>query len=248
MSKKFLVIIDTTNRPSAKGFSKGIQNIYFVYANDDIMAKNMVLQTFRARPELLRQLEPCVRATNVDDILKHLSQRENSWSYIPIGGTRLPGQQVNVPLANPEDPNYQRMADKDYSPPKPITYSGQNDTVIDPRTVGPMNEKDAKLLNSQPAQTTNVQSPIPGVNLNDPNVQNLLRALLGQVAQPAATAVPSTYVPPPTLKQNELDDETLSRIRSNIKPSLETVDDGMDSGEPPAGSAQVDPWGEPIAP
>jgi hypothetical protein len=224
MAKVYLVVIDTTNRQAAKGWSKGIQNFYFVYANDGKMAEQMVLASFAARPELRAQLVPCVKATPLDSIVKLLNARENSWSYIPIGGVRAPGQQGVIPVADPNDPAYARMADKDFVPAPPKTYSGQNDTVIDPHQAGALTEDDKSLL----AKRAPAPAVAPQIDLTDPNVVALLAAVLQKAGVPlAAPTVPvvpnepvaQNFVPPKTLRQDELDAETLKRIRSNIVPN-----------------------------
>jgi len=222
MAKVYLVVIDTTNRQAAKGWSKGIQNFYFVYANDGKMAEQMVLASFAARPELRAQLVPCVKATALDSIVKLLNARENSWSYIPIGGVRAPGQQGVIPVADPNDPVYARMADKDFVPAPPRTYSGQNDTVVDPRQAGVLTEDDKALLTKKAPVPAPAVPGAPQIDLTDPNVVALLAAVLQKAGVPlAAPAAPiepvaPNFVPPKTLRQDELDPETLKRIRGNI--------------------------------
>lgn len=265
MAKVYLVVIDTTNRQAAKGWSKGIQNFYFVYANDGKMAEQMVLASFAARPELRAQLVPCVRATPLDSIVKLLNARENSWSYIPIGGVRAPGQQGVIPVADPNDPTYARMADKDFVPPAPRTYSGQNDTVIDPRQAGALTEDDKSLLAKKAPAPAPAIPGAPQIDLTDPNVVALLAAVLQKAGVPLATPtvapnepIAQNFVPPKTLRQDELDPETLKRIRSNIVPNGNVdVNDNDEEVTPqarqplPGGvmnntGKNTNEWGEPI--
>jgi len=256
MAKIYLVTIDTTGRQNARSFRPGIQNFYFVYANDGKLAEQMVLASFRSRPDLLAQLVPCVKATPLDAITKLLNARDNSWSYVPIAGTRAPGQQGIVPLANPEDPAYARMADKDFVPPPPQTYRGQNDTVIDPRAAGAIQEKDAALLNKNTAAVPAGLPGLGGLDLTNPAVAAALAVLLQQIGAPAAPKlaepIAANYVPPRTLRQDEIDAETAARIRSNIKPTgNQDVDDNFNeipngSSPRPAGGPKVNEWGEPI--
>lgn len=98
--KYYIVTIDTTDRPSAKGFRPGIQNFYICIAPGEMEAKNLVLSTFRGRPDFLNQLLPCTSATPLESITKLLSPNQALWSYIPIGGVRAPGQQKLIP--NPD--------------------------------------------------------------------------------------------------------------------------------------------------
>jgi hypothetical protein len=262
MAKVYLVTIDTTGRQNARSFRPGIQNFYFVYANDGKMAEQMVLASFRARPDLLAQLVPCVKATPLDAITKLLNERDNSWSYVPIAGTRAPGQQGIVPVANPEDPQYARMADKDYVPPRPNTYQAQNDTVIDPRSAGQIDEASAALLNKNTVAPT--AGGIPGLDLNNPAIAGALLALLqkaagGNAGIPATPSLPGVlpnepiaenFIPPRTLRQDEIDAETAARIRSNIKPSGNVdVDENLQEIDRPVvgrGTPKVNEWGEPI--
>lgn len=247
MSNRYLVVIDTTGRSNAKAFSKGIQNFYFVYAADGETARQMVLASFRSRPELLAQLVPCVKATPIDQILRLLNDRENSWSYVPMAGVRAPGQQATVVAANPESQDYQSLMGKE-SPPPPRTYSTQNDTITDHRKIGPLTEKDAKLLTSPPPQ----QVPnAGGIDMNNPDqVKALLAQLLTAMNNPVSPATPAPakqFVPPPTLKADELDDETRRRIAANATagPKIEYVDEGMPpTAQRPRGGGKANEWGE----
>lgn len=260
MAKIYLVTIDTTGRQNARSFRPGIQNFYFVYANDGKLAEQMVLASFRSRPDLLAQLVPCVKATPLDAITKLLNARDNSWSYVPIAGTRAPGQQGVIPLADPNDPNYARMADKDFVPPPPQTYRGQNDTVLDPRAAGRIEEKDAALLNKTvaPVAAANPLAAFAGLDLTNPAIAAALATILqAAAAQPPRVAgapepIAANYVPPRTLRQDEIDAETAARIRSNIKPTGNPdVDDNFNEipnggGVRPVGAPKVNEWGEPI--
>lgn len=241
MSNRYLVVIDTTGRQNAKAFSKGIQNFYFVYAADGETARQMVLASFRSRPELLAQLVPCVKATPIDQILRLLNDRENSWSYVPMAGVRAPGQQATVVAADPNLAEYQNLMNKDYSPPAPKTYSAQNDTVTDHRKVGPLTEKDAKLVSPAP------QNPV-NVDMNNPEQMKALFAQFMSAINPQQASVNKpVFVAPPTLKVDELDDETRRRIAANASsgPKIEYADDTLpQTQQRPQGGGKANEWGE----
>jgi hypothetical protein len=100
MSEIFLVVIDTTGRPEAKGMTKGIQNFYFVYAADESAAKNLVFYTFRNNRAFMAQIETSVRATKLSAIVGGMNQQFNFWSFVPFSGQRRPGQQAFPPSQN----------------------------------------------------------------------------------------------------------------------------------------------------
>lgn len=100
MSEIYLVVIDTTGRPEAKGMTKGIQNFYFVYAADETQAKNLVFYTFRNNRSFMAQIETSVRATKLSAIVGGMNQQFNFWSFVPFSGQRRPGQQAFPPSQN----------------------------------------------------------------------------------------------------------------------------------------------------
>lgn len=191
--KYYLVTIDTTNRPSAKGFRPGIQNFYICIAPGEPEAKNLVLSTFRSNPNLLNQLIACTNAAELDSITRLLSPQQALWSYIPIGGIRAPGQQKLIP--NPDslvNQNPQIHQKGDYSPSvKPIappkTYEAQ------------------VALDAQAAAALAPQAKVGGDAidqlLNDPRFKEALLAKLG--VGPALNGSQPTLDPEATLRFND---------------------------------------------
>jgi len=146
MPEIFFVAIDTTGRVEAKAFKPGLQNVYFIYANDEDNAKQIVLSTFRKRPDLMSQLQFSVKATRLSAIVKTVRPGANFWTYIPFGGQRQPGQQ-----SVPPDPakllrqdEYGQASSQAYIPDAPI--GGEEITPDDLRGVQ-FSGADGKVLN-----------------------------------------------------------------------------------------------------
>jgi hypothetical protein len=97
MAEIFLVVIDTTGRVEAKNFQPGIQNFYFVYAENEQNAKDIVLSTFIKRPGLVGQLQYSTKATPLSIIIKNIGKGSNFWTYVPMGSQRQAGQQAAPP-------------------------------------------------------------------------------------------------------------------------------------------------------
>jgi len=146
MAEIFLVTIDTTGRPEAKGFVGGLQDFYFVFAQSDTDAKNIVLSTFRSRPGMMDQLQNATKATRLGAILKMLGPGSNFWTYIPFGHQRQPGQQGIPP--NPEkllrSDEFGNPSSQAYVPPAPA--GGEQITEDDLKGVQ-FSGADAKIMN-----------------------------------------------------------------------------------------------------
>ena len=179
MAEVFLVVVDTTNRPEAKNFAQGIQNFYFVYANDEELAKGIVLHTFRSRPELVSQLQYCVKATRLSAIVKGLGPGSNFWTYVPFGRQRAPGQQAVLP--NPDallrNDEYGNPSSRTYVPPAPI--GGEEITEEDLKKVQ-FSGADGKVLNKLRNPTGKPVEPLPE-ELPPPSPE--VAALTAQMAQ-----------------------------------------------------------------
>ncbi len=213
--KYYLVTIDTTNRPSAKGFRPGIQNFYICIAPGEPEAKNLVLSTFRSNPNLLNQLIACTNVTELDSITRLLTPQQALWSYIPIGGIRAPGQQKLIP--NPDslvNQNPQIHQKGDYSPSiKPISP---------PKTYDAQAALDAQ---SAAALTPQVKgSDAIDQLLNDPKFKEALLAKLG--VGPALNGSQPTLDPEATLRFNDEGssyDDNLSALPPDIASTPSVV-------------------------
>lgn len=86
MSEKFLVILDTTGRPEVKdrGLKGGLKNFYFILANDEAQARQMVLSTFSRAPSIMAQIQNSIRVIPLDKIAPHVNEKAVVWSYIPL--------------------------------------------------------------------------------------------------------------------------------------------------------------------
>jgi hypothetical protein len=146
MAEIFLVVIDTTGRVEAKNFQPGIQNFYFIYANDEQTAKQIVLYTFRQRPGMMDQLSNATKATRLSSIVKTVGQGSNFWTYVPFGGQRQPGQQGVPP--KPEAllrvDQYGNPSSQAFTPAAPV--GGEVITPEDLRGVQ-FNGADGQVLN-----------------------------------------------------------------------------------------------------
>jgi hypothetical protein len=86
MAEKFLVLIDTTGRPEVKdrGLKGGLKNFYFILANDENQARQMVLSTFARAPGVLAQLQNSIKVIPLNKIAPHVNEKSAIWSYIPL--------------------------------------------------------------------------------------------------------------------------------------------------------------------
>lgn len=254
--KYYVVTIDTTSRPNAKGFRPGIQNFYICLAPGEMEAKNLVLSTFRSNPNFLNQLLPCTSATPLESITKLLSPNQALWSYIPIGGIRAPGQQKLIP--SPESLVHQ-------NPTINMESSRENFTPSSKQVAAPKTYDAQATLDMQDASKASPPGDSIDQLLKDPRFAAAIMAKLGLGAAPVAvdpeaamrhtddgtyddditalpqnapSTVPTVQRQPPAkaalpdrLPQGpiqglvETDQETMRRIKQNIKQvNFETMD------------------------
>lgn len=180
MAEIFLVVIDTNGRPEAKNFQPGIQNFYFIHANDENEAKNIVLSTFRSRPHLVAQLQFAVKATRLTSVIKTVGQGSNFWTYVPFGHQRQPGQQALPPnpdkLLRPDQ--YGQPSAQNYTAPAPV--GGEQITEEDLRGVQ-FDAADAKVINKLRNPTGAPIAPLPEeAPPATPEQQDTINKLLAQ--------------------------------------------------------------------
>lgn len=233
----YLVMIDTSIAP-AKGFTKGIQNVYICLAPDEKTAKVMVLNTFRNNPQIIHSLVYAISATPLETITKLLNPNQALWSYVPMGGMRAPGQQKRIPtpeslldprtlnlkdpnpLSGPAIPDVRHIehvkgvpshaASIDGLPivaaPKPIVFEEQV-------------KRDAALYTKAPSS-----DPLAAV-LGDPAQLERLRAFLSGGAIPPVTTTPKED-PEASLRHSddgEYDDD-LNALPKNLSPGSPSTD------------------------
>lgn len=162
--RKYLVVLDTTNRPEVKdrGLAGGLKNFYFVYAEDVNQAKVRVLATFARMPHIVEQIQYSLSVTPIDDILNTLSPNLPLWSYIPFSRSqRYPGQKSVPPGQNLNPNNRDEIIPiKPDDIPKPITPPSKNDV-------------DVELLKESPKMKFNNTN-----NNNQDNAVELLKKLV----------------------------------------------------------------------
>jgi hypothetical protein len=226
--RKYLVVIDTTNQPKARGFTKAIQNFYIVRAPDEHKAKAMVMGSFGNNQNIKEQLWAATKATPLDVILKLLDSKNNSWSYVPIGRVRAPGQQgVNdsMRMLNQVDKAREQGREVSHTEvqiPVPETYDAQVVQAADlaKEKIGPVDEGDLAVLNSSAAGPNNV----------DPNMAAMFTQFMEMMKQTGMAPNPEPQVD--MTKHDPKNDPTIQeRIQANLKsgPDIglgEYVDDG----------------------
>jgi hypothetical protein len=162
MGEKYLVVLDTTNRPEVKdrGLQGGLKNFYFVCATTPDQAREYVLRTFARSPQILQQVQYSLTVTPLSRIAPHINEQNPFWSYIPFNkGQRAPGQRSAPPTQNVNPNNPEEvipMNPRDI--PAPLTPITQDDTPkiseIDKeaqaRAANPMAGFSPTLPNGQP--------------------------------------------------------------------------------------------------
>jgi len=130
MAEKFLVVLDTSNRPEVtdRGLKGGLKNFYFIAAANPDQAKQIVLSTFARTPHIVQQIQYSLTVTPLSRIAPHVNEQTPVWSYIPLRkGSKAPGQQ-STPPSQAINPNNTDEVIPMQIPPAPITPPTQNDT------------------------------------------------------------------------------------------------------------------------
>ncbi len=132
MAEKYLVVLDTTNRPEVKdrGLQGGLKNFYFVYATTPDQAREIVLRSFARSPQILNQIQYSITVTPLTKIIPLMDEKNFFWSYIPFkAGQRAPGQRATPPAQKTNPANPEEVIPMDPREiPIPITPERQNDT------------------------------------------------------------------------------------------------------------------------
>jgi hypothetical protein len=225
MAERFLVVLDTTNRPEVtdRALQGGLKNIYFVYAQTMEDARNLVATTFRHRPDILDQIKWSMTATPLSRIAPHITEQNPAWSYIPFQkGMRAPGQQAVPPsqLINQNNPDEIIPMS---IPPAPITPPTLNDTPklseIAPEAQGkaaavaPANVMEAftspTLPNGQPNPMAAFMSPTLADGQPNPMFAmfQAMAQAMAQTAQANAAPVQPQKAPVPTVTRGDPDND-----------------------------------------
>ena len=132
MGERYLVVLDTTNRPEVKdrGLQGGLKNFYFVYATTKDQAREIVLRSFARSPQILQQIQYSFTVTPLSSIVPLMNEQNYFWSYIPINrGQRAPGQRATPPEQKMNPMNPEEVIPMDPREiPAPMTPVNQSDT------------------------------------------------------------------------------------------------------------------------
>lgn len=132
MGERYLVVLDTTNRPEVKdrGLQGGLKNFYFVYATTKDQAREIVLRSFARSPQILHQIQYSLTVTPLSSIIPLMNEQNYFWSYIPINrGQKAPGQRSTPPTQKTNPMNPEEVIPMDPRDiPAPLTPPTQNDT------------------------------------------------------------------------------------------------------------------------
>lgn len=132
MAERYLVVLDTTNRPEVKdrGLQGGLKNFYFVYATQPDQAREIVLRSFARTPQVLHQIQYSLTVTPMSKIIPLMNEQNYFWSYIPLNKSqRSPGQRSTPPTQRTDPNNPEVVIPMDPREiPAPATPVTQNDT------------------------------------------------------------------------------------------------------------------------
>ena len=237
MSERYLVVLDTTNRPEVKdrGLQGGLKNFYFIFATTPDQAREIVLRSFARTPQILNQIQYSLTVTPLKSIIPLMDERNYFWSYIPLNkGQRAPGQRATPPTqqVNPNNPEEViPMNPRDI--PAPITPPNQNDT---PK----MSEIPAEAKAPEPSNPMAAMMS-PTLPNGQPNpmfaMMQMMMAAMGQQAPAAAPQPP----PEPKFYRGDPNSdpelvENMAAVRSTAVPrhrhhDPSAVDDAMEDAE-----------------
>jgi hypothetical protein len=237
MAERFLVVLDTTNRPEVtdRGLQGGLKNIYFVYAQTVEDARNLVATTFRHRPDILDQIKWSMTATPLSRIAPHITEQNPAWSYIPFQkGMRAPGQQAVPPSQQINHNNPDEIIPMAI-PPAPITPPTLNDTpklseippealpkTAAPVAIDPMAAFTSPTLpNGQPNPMAAFMSPTLPDGQPNP-MYAMFQAMAVAMSQTMAASAAAPVAPPrpvPTVTRGDPDNdpelvERMAAVRS----------------------------------
>jgi hypothetical protein len=236
MSERYLVVLDTTNRPEVKdrGLQGGLKNFYFVYAVTPDQAREIVLRSFARTPAVLNQIQYSLTVTPLKSIIPLMDERNYFWSYIPLNkGQRAPGQRATPPsqTLNPSNPEEViPMNPRDI--PAPITPPNQNDTP---------------KISEIPAEAKAVDPANPMAAMMSPTLPNgqpnpmfaMMQMMMTAMGQQAAAA-PKPPQEPKVYRGDPNSDpelaENMAAVRATAVPrhrhhDPSAVDDAMEAAE-----------------
>lgn len=220
---KYLVVLDTANRPEVKdrGLQGGLKNFYFVNAATETQAKEFVMSTFAHNPTALSQLQYSFTVTDLKKIVNNVNQQMPIWSYIPIQrGVRAPGQQ-SVPPSIRTNPNDRDEVIPMTKPPVITTPQSQDDTPkeLDPEAQAPVSDPNNPMVAMMGMFAQFAQA------MNDPTKMQQMMSSMGQQTAPQQPKMPTVE------RGNLKDPETAKRLNetaqasSKVKHGTRTVGD-----------------------
>lgn len=234
MGEKYLVVLDTSNRPEVKdrGLQGGLKNFYFVYATTVDQAREYVLRSFARTPNILSQIQYSLTVTPLSRIAPHINEQNPFWSYIPFNkGQRAPGQRAAPPVQNVNPMNPEEvipMNPRDI--PAPLTPITQDDTP-----------KMSEIPKEAQAPAAN---PFAGMSPTLPNGQpNPMFAMMQMMmtAMQAGQAAPTPQAPPQAVvTRGDLNDPELQARMAEVRSTAvaqhrnhdpTALDAGMEAAE-----------------
>ena len=213
MAEKYLVVLDTTNRPEVtdRGLKGGLKNFYFIAATNPDQAKQIVLSTFAKNPAIMQQIQYSLSVTPLGRISPHINENTPIWSYVPIRkGVVAPGQQATPPMQS-INPNNRDEVVPMREPPAPITPPLQNDTPQSQAEI----PQEARGSNPMAA----MMSPtLPNGQPNPMFAMMQMMATMMQAQQPAAPVAA-----PPQLSVTRGDPDNDPELRRNMEEVRSTA-------------------------
>lgn len=242
----FLVVIDTTTMPNEiketdreghtmvrrLSLTKGIQNFYIILAPDAQSAKMMVVNTFRQKPNVMMDVQRSISVTPMGAIMSLLKGNNNAWSYIPIGGTRAPGQQkTSQTIQQMREDDRRRAAGQEIPPsqvhPERVKFQAYDSQIISADDggvkLGPgeITKEDEAVLRSSTSS-----SAAKPEGMDEATYQQFLQFQKFQAMQNGDQPQPQSEPKVDLTKHNPNNDpELAARIRANAAAGPEIIHD-----------------------
>lgn len=223
----YLVTLDTTNRMEAKQIfrNEGLQNFYFVYCKENSIdnglkkAQEIVMSTFARNPKVLSAAQFCIKATPVLAILQNLQGNRRFWTYIPMGGQRLAGQQSAPPVAD------KLLKTNEYG-----QLSSQGVEIPKPGDIDPMNVVNADKEVSK-KKDTSTSMPEVSDDMSKEQMMVMMQKMMEMMNKPNASREPSKEEienAGKAVSLNEMTPEEKARLQNKIRDDVQIAQDYND--------------------
>lgn len=238
MGERYLVVLDTTNRPEVKdrGLQGGLKNFYFIYATTKDQAREIVLRSFARSPQILQQIQYSLTVTPLSSIIPIMNEQNYFWSYIPLNrGQRAPGQRSTPPEQKMNPMNPEEVIPMDPREiPAPMTPVTQNDT---PKPNEIPDEAKAPVANPMAAMMS------PTLPNGQPNPMYAMMQMMAAAMQggqmpgvPAAPQQPQVIVREGNPHTDPELAERMAAVRASAVPQHKhhdpsALDEGMEAAE-----------------